>query len=142
MDPGGDVRQYRVALTPAGGIVAGAAVTQRYELMTDNIDRIPTPLALLNKLFSLVPPDGVVRTAEVALPWFAPGQLEAGRHLWDAIRSEWHGRATHLGAVVDPESAASQMCRAGLSPGPRLRLMVPVRSPVPLAESRPVCVWR
>ena len=46
MDPGGPVRQYRVAVTPAGNIVAGAVVVQRFELMTDHIDRLPTPLAL------------------------------------------------------------------------------------------------
>ena len=143
MDPGGLVRQYRVAVTPAGGIVAGAVVVQRFELMTDHIDRLPTPLALVNKVVHLVPADGVIRTAEVSLPWYAPGQLQAGRHLWEEIRHEWHGRATHLGTVVDPKSEAAEMCRVGrLTPGPRLRLMVPVRSPVALSEDRPVSVWR
>ena len=143
MDPGGPVRQYRVAVTPAGSIVAGAVVVQRFELMTDHIDRLPTPLALLNKVVHLVPEDGVIRTAEVSLPWYAPGQLQAGRHLWEEIRHEWHGRATHIGTVVDPKSYAAEMCRVGrLTPGPRLRLMVPVRSPVALSEDRPVSVWR
>ena len=143
MDPGGLVRQYRVAVTPAGGIVAGAVVVQRFELMTDHIDRLPTPLALLNKVFHLVPEDGVIRTSEVSLPWYAPGQLQAGRHLWEGVRNEWHGRATHLGTVVDPKSEAAEMCRVGrLTPGPRLLLMVPVSSPVALSESRPVSVWR
>ena len=143
MDPGGLVRQYRVAVTPAGGIVAGAVVVQRFELMTDHIDRLPTPLALLNQVFHLVPEDGVIRTSEVSLPWYAPGQLQAGRHLWEEIRHEWHGRATHLGTVVDPKSEEAEMCRVGrLTPGPRLRLMVPVSSPVALSEARPVSVWR
>ncbi len=143
MDPGGPVRQYRVAVTPAGGIVAGAVVVQRFELMTDYIDQLPTPLALLNKVVHLVPEDGVIRNAEVSLPWYAPGQLQAGRHLWEEIRHEWHGRATHLGTVVDPRSEATEMCRVGrLTPGPRLRLMVPVSSPVALSEARPVSVWR
>ena len=118
MDPGGPVRQYRLAVTPAGDIVAGAVVVQRFELMTDHIDRLPTPLALLNKVLHLVPADGVIRSAEASLPWFAPGQLQAGRHLWEEIRHEWHGRATHLGTVVDPKSAAAEMCRVGrLTPG-------------------------
>ena len=143
MDPGGPVRQYRVAVTPAGSIVAGVMVVQRFELMTDQIDRLPKPLALLNKIVHLVPVDGVIRTAEVSLPWFAPGQLQAGRHLWEEIRHEWHGRATHIGTVVDPKSEAAEMCRVGrLTPGPRLWLLVPVRSPVTLSEARPVSVWR
>ena len=59
MDPGGPVRQYRVAVTPAGSIVAGAVVVQRFELMTDHIDRLPTPLALAEQ----GPPSRARRTA-------------------------------------------------------------------------------
>jgi GNAT superfamily N-acetyltransferase len=143
VDPGGRVRQYRVAVSPAGSILAGALVVQRFELMVDQIDRLPTPLAILSRFLPLVPPDGVIRTVEVMLPWFAPGQLEAGRRLWEQIRHEWHGRATHVAAVVDPKSLAADMCRVSpLTLGPRLKLMVPVDSPVPLSESRPVVMIR
>jgi predicted N-acetyltransferase YhbS len=142
MDPGGHVRQYRVAVTPGGEIVAGALVHQRFELMTDRIERLPTPLALLNRVVRVVPPDGVIRNAEVALAWHAPGQLEAGRRLWAQLRHDWHGRATHLAAVVDPRGEAAAMCRVGPSLGPRLRLMVPVHAPVPLSEPRPLTMWR
>jgi GNAT superfamily N-acetyltransferase len=143
MDPGGSGRQYHVALTPGGSVVAGALIMQRYELMTDQIERLPTPLAALNKVVHLVPQDGVIRTLEVCLPWFAPGQLAAGRRLWEQIRYEWRGRATNIGAVVDPRSEAAAMCRVSrLTPGPRLKLMVPVESPVPLSESKPLSVWR
>jgi GNAT superfamily N-acetyltransferase len=141
MDPGGDVRTYRVAVTPGRSIVAGAVVVQRYLLMTDHIERLPAPLAVLNKVVRMVPRDGEIRTTEVALPWFAPGQLKAGRLLWEAIRHEWHS-ATNVGSVVDPRSAAAEMCRVGFSFAPRLRLMVPVDSPVPLSESKPLSVWR
>jgi ribosomal protein S18 acetylase RimI-like enzyme len=142
MDPGGRVRQYRVAVAPDGSIVAGALVTQRFRLMTDRIERLPTPLALLAKVVPILPPDGVIRTAEVSLAWHAPDRLEDGRRLWEAIRHELHGHATHVGAVIDPKSATAAMCRVGWSLGPRLRLMVPVRSPVHLSESRALCLWR
>jgi GNAT superfamily N-acetyltransferase len=142
MDPGGRVRQYRVAVAPDGSIVAGALVTHRFKLMTDRIERLPTPLALLAKVVPILPPDGVIRTAEVSLAWHAAGHLEAGRHLWEGIRHELHGKATHVGAVVDPKGASAAMCRVGPSLGPRLRLMVPVHSPVRLSESRPLCLWR
>lgn len=141
LDPGGDVRVYRVAITPSGSIVAGAVVVQRYQLMTDHIERIPRTLAVANKVVRMIPADGVIRSAEVALPWFAPGQLKAGRLLWEAIRHEWHS-ATNVGSVVDPRSPAAEMCRVGFSFAPRLRLMIPVDSPVPLAESTPLSVWR
>jgi len=143
VDPGGRVRQYRIAVSPDGAILAGALVVQRFELMVDHIDRLPAPLAILSRILPLVPPDGVIRTAEVMLPWHAPGQLEAGRHLWAQIRHEWHGRATHVATVVDPKSPAAEMCRVSpLTPGPRLKLMVPVDSPVPLPEWKPVAMIR
>jgi GNAT superfamily N-acetyltransferase len=143
LDPGGRARQYRIAVTPDGSVLAGAVVMQRFDLMVDQIDHLPTPLALLNKLFSLVPPDGMIRTLEVGLPWYAPGQLDAGRRLWEQVRHEWHGRATHVSAVVHPNSEAVAMCRVSpLTPGPRLKLMVPVDSPVPLSEAKPVTMIR
>jgi GNAT superfamily N-acetyltransferase len=143
MAPGGRARTYRVAASPDGSILAGAVVMQRYDLMVDHIDRLPAPLALMNKVLSLVPPDGVIRSLEVGLPWYAPGQLEAGRRLWEQIRHEWRGKATHVGAVIDPKSEAAAMCRVSpLTPGPRLKLMVPVDSPVPLSASKPITMIR
>ena len=41
MDPGGPVRQYRLRRDARRAIVAGAVVVQRFELMTDHIDRLP-----------------------------------------------------------------------------------------------------
>lgn len=143
VDPGGRVRQYRVAASPTGSILAGALVVQRFELMVDEIEHLPTPLAVLSRILPLLPPDGVIRTAEVMLAWHAPGQLEAGRNLWNQIRHEWHDRATHVAAVVDPKSPAAEMCRVSpLTLGPRLKLMVPVDSPIPLSESKPVVMIR
>ena len=143
VDPGGRVRRYRVAVTPDGSIVAGALVVQRFELMVDQIERLPTPLAILARILPIVPRDGVIRTLEVMLPWHAPGQLEAGRRLWEQVRHEWHDRATHVATVVDPKGQAAAMCRVSpLTPGPRLKLMVPVDSPVPLSESKPVTMIR
>ena len=101
------------------------------------------PLAILARVLPIVPRDGVIRTLEVMLPWYAPGQLEAGRRLWEAVRHEWHDRATHVATVVDPKGQAAEMCRVSpLTPGPRLKLMVPVDSPVPLSESKPVTMIR
>ena len=69
--------------------------------------------------------------------------LEAGRRIWEAVRHEWHDRATHVATVVDPQGQAAEMCRVSpLTPGPRLKLMVPVDSPVPLSESKPVTMIR
>ena len=143
VDPGGRLRQYRVAVSPGGSILAGALVVERFQLLVDQIDRLPTPLAMLSRVLPLVPRDGVIRTAEVMLAWHAPGQAKAGRGLWEHIRHEVHGHATHVATVVDPKSPASEMCRVSpLTIGPRLRLMVPVDSPVALSESKPVAMIR
>ncbi len=71
-------RQYRVAVRDDGTIVAGAAVTERFKLMTDQLEHIPRPLALLSRVAPLIPPDGVIRSIELSLAWHAPGR-GAGR---------------------------------------------------------------
>ncbi len=141
-DPGGCLRQYRIAVTRDGSIVAGACVTQRFELMTDHLERIPPPMALLGKILPIVPPGGVVRTIEVTLGWFRPGHEAAGRAVWSAIRSEWSDRASHAGAIVDPRGLLAGVFRVGPTLQPKVRLMVPVRSPVPVDEARPIYLWR
>jgi GNAT superfamily N-acetyltransferase len=141
-EPGGRLRHYRVAVTRDGAIVAGACVTQRFDLMTDHLERIPLPMALLGKILPIVPPGGVIRTIEVTLGWFTPGHEAAGNGLWRAIRSEWSDRATHAGAIVDPRGPLAGVFRVGPTLQPKVRLMVPVRSPVPVDEGRPVYLWR
>ena len=93
---GEPIRHYRVAVARDGTIVAGAAVTERFKLMTDHVQSIPLPLDLLTRIVPLFPRDHVIRTIELSLAWHAPGQLGAGRQLWDAIRHEWRDRATHV----------------------------------------------
>jgi predicted N-acetyltransferase YhbS len=141
-DPGGRIRAYRVAVSADATIVAGACVMQRFELMTDHVERMPAPLALLARVAPIFPRDGVIRTAEVSLAWHAPGRQAAGRVVWDAIRNEWNGRATHVSGIADPRSGAAGIFRVGPSLGPRIRLMVAIHSPVQLDESRPVYLWR
>ena len=141
-EPGGRLRQYRVAVTRDGRVVAGACITQRFELMTDHLERIPPPMALLGKILPIIPPGGVIRPIEVTLAWFIPGQAAAGASLWRAIRSEWGDRATHVAAVVDPRGPLAGVFRVGPSLQPKIQLMVPVRSPVPVDEGRPIYFWR
>jgi predicted N-acetyltransferase YhbS len=141
-DPGGRLRHYRVAVARDRAIVAGACVTQRFELMTDHLERIPPPMALLGKILPIVPPGGVIRTIEVTLAWFAPGNEAAGDALWRAIQSEWNDRATHVAAIVDPRSPLAGVFRVGPSLQPKVRLMAPVRSAVRIDEGRPVYLWR
>ena len=135
-------RQYRVAVRDDGTIVAGAAVTERFKLMTDQLGHIPRPLALLSRVAPLIPPDGVIRSIELSLAWHAPGESPAGRHLWDAIRYEWRDRATHVAGQADPRSELLEMFHIGRTMVPQIRIMIPVRSTIPISEERPIYVWR
>ena len=139
---GETIRTYRVAVADDGTILAGAAVTERFKLMTDHVDRIPRPLELLTRVIPLFPPDRVIRTIELSLAWHAPGRLDAGRMLWDAIRYEWRDRATHVAGQADPRGPLIDFFHVGRTMIPRVQLMVPVQSPLPLSEDKPVYVWR
>jgi GNAT superfamily N-acetyltransferase len=138
----GPLRCYRVAETLSGRIVAGASVTQRFELMTEQIERAPRPLVLLSKVLPLLPPDGVIRTIELSLAWYAPGHEDAARTLWSALRYEWRDRATNVAAQADERAPLRAVFGAGRAFVPPVRIMVPVRSPVRVDESRLVYLWR
>ena len=58
-----------------------------------------------SRVAPLIPRDGVIRSIELNLAWHAPGRLEAGHHLWDAIRFEWRDRATHVAGQADPRGS-------------------------------------
>ena len=135
-------RQYRVAVRADGTIVAGACINERFKLMTDHIGNIPRPLALMSRVAPLVPNDGVIRSIELSLAWHAPGQQVAGRHLWDAIRHEWRDRATHASGQADPRGPLMEMLHVGRTLIPKVRIMIPVQSPIPIGEERPIYVWR
>jgi hypothetical protein len=136
------IRQHRIAANREGRIVAGAGVSERYLVMVDHIDRIPLPLAVAGRLTGMLPADRTLRTVEVGNVWHAPGEAAAARHLWDAIRHEWRGRATSVAAQVDPRSPLFEVLRVGRSFAPRIEIMVPVRSPVAIDERASVYLWR
>ena len=136
------IRRYRVVETPDGALVGGACVTERFELAEDQIERIPPVLSVLVTVLRLVPPDRIVRSAEVTLAWHAPGRLDVGRLLWNAIRYEWSDRATHIAGNADARGPLAEMFRADRMPGPRVRLVAPIYSPTPIDESRPVYLAR
>lgn len=139
---GEPIRQYRVAVDPDGRIVAGAGVGERYKVMVDHIDNIPLPMALLGRLAGILPADRILRSLELFLVWHRPGRPDAARLLWDAIRSEWRDQATGVGGIVDPRSTLLDAFPIGRLPGPRVQLMVAVRSPVPIGADRLIYLWR
>ena len=139
---GWPIRAYRVAVTRDGRIVAGVGVGERYRLMVDRIERMPRPLAFVGRLTGQVPADRVLRTIELNGLWHAPGHADAASHLWDAVRYEWRDRVTNIAAQADPRGPLIGLLPTGFSLAPRIEIMVPVRSPVPVDERAPVYLWR
>jgi predicted N-acetyltransferase YhbS len=136
------IRAYRVAVANDGNLVAGARVTERYKLMTDHIDAMPLPIAILGRLTGSIPSDRIIRSVEVSLAWHAPGRVDALRAVWDAVRYEWHDRANTIVGLADPRGSLIEAFQVGRSLAPRLELMAPVQSPVPLDPDRLLYIWR
>ena len=110
--------------------------------MADHVQQVPRPLELLNKVARVFPKDGVIRQIELTLAWHAPGRIDAARQLWEAIRYEWRDRATHVACVTDPRGSLFEAFHVGFSLVPKIQLMIPVRSPVPIDQDRLVYYWR
>jgi hypothetical protein len=103
---------------------------------------MPLPLAVIGRITGILPADRVISSIELSLGWHAAGRVDALRGLWDAIRVEWHGQATNVVAVVDPRGSLIEAFHVGRTLAPRVELMAPVRSPVPLDPARLLYVWR
>ena len=139
---GEPIRAYRVAVASDGTLLAGAGITERFKLMTDHIDAMPRPLALLGRVTGFLPADRIIRSIEVGLAWHAPGRVDAARGLWDAIRFEWRDRANTVVGLADPRGSLIEAFHVGRSFVPRVELMAPIQSPVRLDEERLLYMWR
>jgi predicted N-acetyltransferase YhbS len=136
------IRHYRVVVDLDGTVVAGAAVTERFKVMTDHIERVPRPIELLARVIPVIPPDRVIRSIELSLAWHARRRIDAGRALWDGIRHEWADRATNVACVVDPRGTLATAFRSGRFLMPKVELLVPIHSPTPVDPDGQVYFWR
>jgi len=139
---GEPIRAYRVAVASDGTMIAGAIVTERFKLLADHLDSVPLPIAILGRVTGLIPSDRMIKSIEVGLAWHSPGRVDALRTVWDAIRFEWHGRASTVVGLADPRGSLIEAFHVGRSFAPRVELMAPVQSPVPLDPNRLVYIWR
>jgi hypothetical protein len=96
----------------------------------------------VGRLTGMLPADRTIRSIELFLAWHAPGRVDAARHLWDAIRHEWHGRATNVVGQTDPRSTLVEAYHVSRLPGPRVEIMVAVRSPTPIGGDRLIYLAR
>jgi ribosomal protein S18 acetylase RimI-like enzyme len=83
-------------------IVGGLSLSNRTQLIRMKITNIPGYAKLLGALLRLLPRDGVLRALTVRHVWFADGELEAVRYLWNYLRHSLRDQGDALGVAYDP----------------------------------------
>jgi GNAT superfamily N-acetyltransferase len=129
------VNHYRVAVDSSNRLLAGLGLREAGRLMTLYVEKLPRMIRIANIFLKVVPSDGEMRNLEADKLWFAPGQLEAARYLWQTSRWEWRERGTGLLLSYDPRSPIAQILQ---NPAwmPTTSVSLAVRAPVPMSASR------
>src|SRR5439155_13914709 len=99
---GHHLHDYLVAVDHEGNIMAGMGVTMEGSLINGRVVKMPTPLRVANLFLQVVPPDGTVKRLSGERFWFAPGQVRAGRFLWESVRWLLRERGTNLMVFYGP----------------------------------------
>lgn len=129
------INHYFVATDSANRLLAGIGIAEEWRLMSLYIEKVPPFIQFANLLLKVIPPDKEMRALQTDMFWFAPGQLEAARQLWQTVRWEWRDRGSSLLANFDPRSPIRQMIQppAWL---PTTSVSLALRAPVPMTEAR------
>jgi predicted N-acetyltransferase YhbS len=106
------VNHYLVVTDQSGRLLAGLGLREEGKLTSLVMGRLPLHLRAANAVLRIVPPDHRVRNLVVDKAWFAPGQLEAARYLWEMTRWEWRAAGTSLLLTHDPRSPVHQVVAA------------------------------
>lgn len=103
------VNHYRVVTDQSGRLLAGLAIREEGRLTSTVIGRLPPSLRAANAVLHIVPRDGRMRSLLIDKAWFAPGQLDAARYLWEATRWEWRDAGSSLLLNHDPRDPVHQV---------------------------------
>jgi hypothetical protein len=123
------VRDYRIAADGKGNMLAGIAVSNRGKLMIDQFHNIPVPLKLANLALHLIPPDGQMRITEASDLWFAPGQSEAARYLWQSVRYQFREVMSTIGSSFDARSPLKDVFQIKPWHVPKIELVLAIHGP-------------
>jgi len=128
-------RHYRIITNKAGSILAGMGLAENYRVRTTLITHLPAGLRILNQVFHVVPASGEMREIALSRLWYAPGQLDAARHLLETIRWEWRERGTSLMLYADVRGPLMGLfgVRERISKG---QASIAVQAPVLCTEGR------
>ena len=126
---------YLVAVSAAGQLQAGLALTEEYRARTRQVSHLPMDIRLLNTCLHVIPPDGELREVRIDKLWFASGCLEAARYLWETVRWQWRDRITALVVPFDPRGSLAAVCRIPLWM-PRGAFTMAVSGPVTMDDQK------
>ncbi len=121
-------------------VVGGLSVSDRTRLVRMRIAKAPAPVRLLGQAIGVLPQDGVLRSLTVRRVWFAEGELDAGRYLWESLRYELREKGTCLGISYDSADRLKALFRVPFwMPVVKARHLV--RAKVPFDDRRRIyCV--
>ena len=83
-------------------ITAGLSVSNRTKLIRMKITNLPGYARWLGALLGVLPRDGLLRALTVRHIWFADGELESARLLWQHLRHALRDQGNSLGIAYDP----------------------------------------
>jgi GNAT superfamily N-acetyltransferase len=127
------VNHYLVVSDRSGRLLAGLGLHEEGRISSLTIGHMPPHLRAANAVLHVVPRDGRMRNLIADKAWFAPGQLEAARYLWEVTRWEWRSAGTSLLLTHDPRSPVHDVIAA--RPWmPTTSATVAVRSPRPMRQ--------
>lgn len=128
-------RHYRVVTDATGSLLGGIGLTENFRLRTTLITHLPPVLRIPNRIFHVVPADGRLREVALSRIWYAPGRLDAIRHLLETLRWEWRARATSMVLYTDVRSQLMHLLGLPERIG-RTTVGIAVRTPIPCAQDR------
>jgi GNAT superfamily N-acetyltransferase len=106
------VNHCLVVTDRSGRLLAGLGLHEEGRLFSLVIGHLPAHLRAANAALHVVPRDGRMRNLVADKAWFAPGQLDAARYLWEVTRWEWRGAGTSLLLTHDPRSPVHDVVAA------------------------------
>ncbi|MEO7841789.1 MAG: GNAT family N-acetyltransferase [Anaerolineales bacterium] len=121
--------RFFAAIDKNGNLVGGAQTWARGILKSDKINDPPQPIRMMNHLLHLFPSDFIIRDINVSGLWHQPGQLNAARFLWEAIRWECKDQGNMITTGFDPRDPVRQAVTLKPWHQPRPLITLALQSP-------------
>jgi predicted N-acetyltransferase YhbS len=124
--------RYFAALDARGNLLAGAQTWARGLLKSDQINKIPGALRLLNRAVHLFPADLTLRDIAVSGLWYESGQVKIAQFLWEMLRWMCRDQGTILTAAFDSRDPMMNVVRLKPWHQPRPKITLALHGPAPV----------